>query len=316
MSGDGKKIILECGQLYKNIDEFRKVVKAFAIQNGFRLQRIKKEKSRVTLKCAATSCIWRIHASLNWKKRHFHIKTFQPDHTCARNNDNHEANSIWIAVTFLHLVKANNQITIDIIATELFRQYGIKCCNTRLYTAKNKASELLGEDHKASYSKLFKYMHAILDSNPGSTVSLDKDWLGNGQHPYFRRFLVMFDANRIGFFEGCIKFIGIDGCHLKGLYKGVLLTAVSIDANYGIYPLSMCVVENENTELWVYFLHNLYEQIGCNGGEGLCFISDRQNGCLRALNMVFSNSLERYCCRHIYANFKEKFPGLLLKFSF
>lgn len=101
-SGDGKKIILECGQLYKNIDEFRKMVKELAIQNGFRLQRIKNEKSRVTLKCAATSCIRRIHASPNWKKRHFQIKTFQPNHTCERNNDNHEANSIWIAVTFLH----------------------------------------------------------------------------------------------------------------------------------------------------------------------------------------------------------------------
>ena len=85
----------------------------------------------------------------------------------------------------------------------------------------------------------------------------------------------MFDVNRRGFFEGCRQlFIGLDGCHLKGLYKGVLLSAVSIDANNGIYPLAMCVVESENTDSWVYFMDKLYEQIGYYDGSGLCFMSD------------------------------------------
>ncbi|KAK9233359.1 hypothetical protein WN943_023608 [Citrus x changshan-huyou] len=120
-------------------------------------------------------------------------------------------------------------------------------------------------------------------------------------------------SSRRGFFEGCRSFIGVDGCHLKGSYKGVLLTAVSIDANYGIYPLAMCVVDTENNESWLYFLEKLYDQVGCNGGEGLCFMSDRQKGILNALERVFPLSFKRYCCRHIYANFKNKFPGLLLK---
>ncbi|XP_024042355.1 uncharacterized protein LOC127899355 [Citrus sinensis] len=135
---------------------------------------------------------------------------------------------------------------------------------------------MLGQDHKASFTKLF----------------------------------------RRGFFEGCRQFIGVDGCHLKGLYKGVILSVVSVDANYGIYPLAMCVVDNENTESWTYFMEKLYEQIGCNGGEGLCFMSDRQKGILNALERVFPHALKRYCCRHIYSNFKQKFPGMLLKKEF
>ena len=78
--------------------------------------------------------------------------------------------------------------------------------------------------------------------------------------PYFRRFFVFFDASRRGFFGGCRQFIGIDGCFLKGPYKGVLLSTVSVDTNYGIYPLVICAVENENTESWVYFLEKLYEK--------------------------------------------------------
>ncbi|KAH9723243.1 mutator transposase mudra protein [Citrus sinensis] len=185
----------------------------------------------------------------------------------------------------------------------------IKHATERLYRAKNKALEFLGQDHKASYTKLFRYMHAIIASNPGSTVSLDKDWMGGGVSPHFKIFFVFFDANRKGFFGGCRQFVGLDCCFLKGLYKGVLLSAVSIDANYGIYPLAVCVAENENTESWVYFMERLYEQIGCNDGEGLCFMSDRHKRILNALERVFTQALKRYCC-------KQKFPGLLLRKEF
>ncbi|XP_052290833.1 uncharacterized protein LOC127900268 [Citrus sinensis] len=57
----------------------------------------------------------------------------------------------------------------------------------------------------------------------------------------------------------------------------------------------------------------LYDQIGCNCGEGLCFISDRQKGVINAIDRVFPNAIKRYWCRHIHANFKQKFPGTLLK---
>ncbi|CAH9126506.1 unnamed protein product [Cuscuta epithymum] len=45
-------------------------------------------------------------------------------------------------------------------------------------------------------------------------------------------------------------------------------------------------------------------------------MSDRQKGILNALSTVFPNSLKRYCCRHIYANFKKKFSSELLKNTF
>ncbi|KAH9655399.1 SWIM-type domain-containing protein [Citrus sinensis] len=246
----GDEILLKPGQLFVNVWEFRKMLKVFAIRNGFRLKRLKNEKTRVTRVCAAPNCTWRIHASPNWNRRSFQIKTYCPEHTCPRVDDNYEATSDWIAATYLHLFKANPEIKISVIAAVLMQRYGIECNN---------------------------------------------------------------QSSRRGFFKGCRPFIGVDGCHLKGPYKGVLLTTVSIDANYGIYPLAMCVVDTENNESWLYFLEKLYDQVGCNGGEGLCFMSDRQKGILNALERVFPLSFKRYCCRHIYANFKNKFPGLLLK---
>ncbi|KAL9459965.1 hypothetical protein AB3S75_003211 [Citrus x aurantiifolia] len=67
----GDEIVLRPGQLFVSVYEFRKVLKVFAIRNGFRLKRLKNEKTRVTCVCAAAGCTWRIHASLNWNKKSF-----------------------------------------------------------------------------------------------------------------------------------------------------------------------------------------------------------------------------------------------------
>ena len=47
----------------------------------------------------------------------------------------------------------------------------------------------------------------------------------------------------IGFKTGYWPFIGVDGCFLKGPYKGVLLTAIALDANNSYFPLAYGVVE-------------------------------------------------------------------------
>lgn len=63
-------------------------------------------------------------------------------------------------------------------------------------------------------------------------------------------------------------------------------------------------------------MEKIYGQIGCNEREGLCFMSDMQKGILNALDRVFPQAMKMYCCRHIYANFKQKFLGILLKKEF
>ena len=64
-AADGENIVLKPGQLFKDVDEFMKVVKVYAIKNASRLERVKNEKSRVTLRCATTGCTWKLHASPN-----------------------------------------------------------------------------------------------------------------------------------------------------------------------------------------------------------------------------------------------------------
>lgn len=50
---------------------------------------------------------------------------------------------------------------------------------------------------------------------------------------------------------------------------------MSVNANYGICLLTICVVKIENNESWQYVMEKLYDQVDCNGGKSLCFMSDR-----------------------------------------
>lgn len=56
--------------------------------------------------------------------------------------------------------------------------------------------------------------------------------------------------------------IGIDGCHLKGPYGGILLSAVGRDPNEEYFPIAFAVVEVENKDSWRWFLTLLLEDLG------------------------------------------------------
>lgn len=44
------------------------------------------------------------------------------------------------------------------------------------------------------------------------------------------------------------KVLVVDGTHMFGKYKGVLISASRQDANSRVFPIAFAVVESENTE--------------------------------------------------------------------
>ena len=91
----------------------------------------------------------------------------------------------------------------------------------------------------------------------------------------------------MGFLEGCRPFIGVDGCHLKGPFRGVLLSTVSLDANNGLFPLAVCICEKETQDSWEWFLNNLKIFLNYPTNRNLTFMSDRQKGVIVALQIHF-----------------------------
>jgi hypothetical protein len=51
-------------------------------------------------------------------------------------------------------------------------------------------------------------------------------------------------------FLRCRPFIGLDGCLLKGYYRGMILATVGRDPNDQMLPIALAVVEGETRESW------------------------------------------------------------------
>ncbi|XP_021771784.1 uncharacterized protein LOC110735917 [Chenopodium quinoa] len=86
---------------------------------------------------------------------------------------------------------------------------------------------------------------------------------------------------------GCRPILGVDGAHLKAAYPGILLTVVGKDGN-------------NNTVAWAVF------GVAKKGHSNSC----------RLCHLVMPDADTRYFCRHIWSNFKNKFPGTVYKEHF
>ncbi|KAK1394874.1 MULE domain-containing protein [Heracleum sosnowskyi] len=100
-----------------------------------------------------------------------------------------------------------------------------------------------------SYQKLPLLMNVLQIVNRGMCV----DWYfkehGLGGHiPEVVRFKRVFWTFKpcIDAFVHCILVLQIDGTHLYGKYKGVLLTATTIDGFNHLLPVAFAIVEGEN----------------------------------------------------------------------
>ena len=92
-------------------------------------------------------------------------------------------------------------------------------------------------------------------------------------------------AVRDGFLSGCRKYLGLDGCFLKGVVKGMLLKAVGKDPNNQMFPVAWAIVEIESESSWTWFLRRLKVDIKTQEGDEWTFMSDKQK--------VFTNFVSR-----------------------
>uniref|UniRef100_A0A2N9H3B3 MULE transposase domain-containing protein n=1 Tax=Fagus sylvatica TaxID=28930 RepID=A0A2N9H3B3_FAGSY len=64
---------------------------------------------------------------------------------------------------------------------------------------------------------------------------------------------------------------------------------------------------------WTWFLLQLIKDVNASSKRTLTFISDEQKGLVLTFEEVFGGMEHRLCVRHMYNNFKKKFPGIHLK---
>ncbi|KAL0342473.1 UNVERIFIED_CONTAM: hypothetical protein Scaly_1909900 [Sesamum calycinum] len=93
------------------------------------------------------------------------------------------------------------------------KKFGVNPQYMQIYRAKKKAMESIEGSYAESFGRMSYYADLVLEKN-----------------------------------EGSVSFLGFDGCHLKGPFGGVLLAAIGLDGNNGLFPVAFAVVESECKE--------------------------------------------------------------------
>ena len=106
------------------------------------------------------------------------------------------------------------------------------------------------------------YVQELVKANLSSTVKLMLEKVNSKEDPKFLRFYMCLQAVKHGFVSSCRPIIGLDGCHLNGIYNRQLLVVVVRDPNDQYFPLAIAVVESKTKESWLWFLTILLEDIG------------------------------------------------------
>ncbi|KAL4298205.1 hypothetical protein GQ457_12G029930 [Hibiscus cannabinus] len=120
-------------------------------------------------------------------------------------------------------------------------------------------------------------------------------------------------ALKEGFKKYCRHVISLDGCFLKGSFKGEILSVVGRDSNNQIFPIAWAVVEVENKDSWAWFLKNIQYDLQLGDGEKFTLISDMLKRLLEDVPLWLPNVEYRFCARHMYAILEKKRPITLVQ---
>nr|XP_018628034.1 uncharacterized protein LOC104101474 [Nicotiana tomentosiformis] len=176
------------------------------------------------------------------------------------------------------------------IQTDMLSEHGVNLTYMQVWRAKKRALEFLRGRPADSYSRLPSYLYILEKTYPGSVVKLQKTD------------------------DDCfLPVVVVDGTFLKSAYRGIMLTASTMDAASSILLLAYAVVDSENDTSWKWF----FEQFKHAYGEksNMCVVSDRNESILKATSIVYTGMPHYACMWHIWTDIRSKFKKGHLKLS-
>ncbi|XP_058783420.1 uncharacterized protein LOC131658103 [Vicia villosa] len=203
--------------------------------------------------------------------QYWQLVSLTNDHTCRRTAKNRQAKTEWLAKKLIPILRHTPEMRPKGLIAESFEKWGVKLSSAQAYMAKTRALELIQGAESEQYSKLRNYAEELRRSNPNTTVMIKCGV--SDKRPVFERIYVCLEACKAAFSYTCRPLIGLDACFLKGEFGGQLMTAVGQDGNNQIYPIAYAV------------------------------------GLVPAIADLGPNVEHRLCVKHLYGNWKKKYPG-------
>nr|XP_016464301.1 PREDICTED: uncharacterized protein LOC107787265 [Nicotiana tabacum] len=129
------------------------------------------------------------------------------------------------------------------IQFDMLSEHGVNLTYMQAWRAKEKALQFLRGHPADSYSKLPSYLYILEKTCPGPVVV-------------------------------------VDGTFFKSAYKGIMLTASTMDAAGTILPLVYVVVDSKNDASWKWFFEQF--KLAYGERENMCVVSDRNESILKS----------------------------------
>ncbi|XP_058761190.1 uncharacterized protein LOC131634538 [Vicia villosa] len=268
----------EVGVYFRSKDDFKEAITSYAVQSGRNMRFTKNDKVRVRVKCK-DGCQWEAYCAKLPNEETWQLRKLVDKHECSREYNVKMLTTKWLSKRIQNSLKTNPRMKIKDIKAKAQRKWNVGVNKTKAIRARFKARDMVDGSFLGDYTRIYDYCHELLRANPVSTIKINIDPVPDGsedQRPYFKRLYVCFAACKESF-KLSRHIIGLDGCFLKGLCGGQILAAIGRDPNDQMLPVAFAV------------------------------------GLLPAMDELLPGVEQRFCVRHLYNNFRKKYPGKMLK---
>ncbi|CAL8120873.1 unnamed protein product [Prunus armeniaca] len=309
---DKQNPVFDTGMIFSDCKVFREAVREYCLLSGKEVTFTRNEKYKLKAVCKAVSCPWQIYVA--WKNptnRSLVVKYYNLNHKCVKVFQNTQASSKWLTEKFLPMIQSNPTMPPQSIVNAASSKFKVGISRMKAYRAKADTLRMIEGSVAEQYAMLWDYCHELEDKNSGSTTKMQCEFIDG--EAVFKRLYICLEPLKRGFKMNCRPFIGLDACHLNGVYGGQLLTAVGIDPNNETWVLAYAVVEMETRESWTWFIDLLAKDVDIVNSYGWAFISDKQKGLPGAFEDIVSNAETRFCVRHLWDNFNKTYKGKVLR---
>ncbi|XP_019253887.1 PREDICTED: uncharacterized protein LOC109232580 [Nicotiana attenuata] len=220
--------VIEVGQVYQDKQTIASAMKHYSVMNKFQF-RVKRSSARsYWLVCVGENCTWHFKATSINDSAMFKVRKFNSMHTCSLMDSTFiQRKPTAMVVGSMVIPKYADPKTIYTpkdIQTDMLSEHGVNLTYMQAWRAKKKALEFLRGHLADSYSKLPSYLYILEKIYPGSVVKLKKT-----DDDYFLYAFVAICTSISGW-EYCRSVIVVDGTFLKSAYRGIMLTASTMDA--------------------------------------------------------------------------------------
>jgi hypothetical protein len=186
---------MDKGVCFKDVKQFRKVVKEFHIVQGRNFAYLKNKMDKIKLHCLQDGCNFHIFASKISREPTFMIRDEVVHHSCGRTRESSRINSTWLAKHYESYFRSDPNWKVSAFIDCVKREMNYEITKRMAYRSRWKASNMVLGNHVTQYHRLRDYMHNLMLKNPGSkAVVLTEPRVSSDVNPVFSGMFVSFHA--------------------------------------------------------------------------------------------------------------------------